>query len=78
MREVGRALPGHNVAVIGVGLGGGHVPIAAAHRGGMAKTPAGHYQYQVLIKPSPPDLQDLGSLQAIGIDMALHDIRLRR
>ncbi|MEO1613620.1 MAG: glycine--tRNA ligase subunit alpha, partial [Pseudomonadota bacterium] len=31
----------------------------------------------VLIKPSPPDLQDLylGSLEAIGIDMALHDIR---
>jgi glycyl-tRNA synthetase alpha chain len=36
-----------------------------------------YYQYQVLIKPSPPNLQDLylGSLQAIGIDMALHDIR---
>ncbi len=36
-----------------------------------------YYQYQVLIKPSPPDLQDLylGSLEAIGIDMALHDIR---
>jgi glycyl-tRNA synthetase alpha chain len=36
-----------------------------------------YYQYQVLIKPSPPDLQDLylGSLRAIGIDMALHDIR---
>ena len=36
-----------------------------------------YYQYQVLIKPSPPDLQDLylGSLQAIGIDMALHDVR---
>ncbi len=36
-----------------------------------------YYQYQVLIKPSPPDLQDLylGSLQAIGIDMDLHDIR---
>ncbi|MEL7470556.1 MAG: glycine--tRNA ligase subunit alpha [Pseudomonadota bacterium] len=36
-----------------------------------------YYQYQVLIKPSPPDLQDLylGSLAAIGIDMALHDIR---
>ena len=36
-----------------------------------------YYQYQVLIKPSPPDLQALylGSLQAIGIDMALHDIR---
>jgi len=36
-----------------------------------------YYQFQVLIKPSPPDLQDLylGSLAAIGIDMALHDIR---
>ena len=36
-----------------------------------------YYQYQVLIKPSPPDLQALylGSLQAIGIDLALHDIR---
>jgi glycyl-tRNA synthetase alpha chain len=33
--------------------------------------------YQVIIKPSPPDLQDLylGSLEAIGVDMALHDIR---
>jgi glycyl-tRNA synthetase alpha chain len=36
-----------------------------------------YYQYQVLIKPSPPDLQDLylGSLKAIGIDFTLHDIR---
>ncbi|MCA8869831.1 MAG: glycine--tRNA ligase subunit alpha [Rhodobacteraceae bacterium] len=36
-----------------------------------------YYQYQVLIKPSPPDLQSLylGSLAAIGIDMDLHDIR---
>ena len=36
-----------------------------------------YYQYQVIIKPSPPDLQDLylGSLRAIGIDMDLHDIR---
>ena len=36
-----------------------------------------YYQYQVLIKPSPPDLQELylGSLEAIGIDMELHDIR---
>jgi glycyl-tRNA synthetase alpha chain len=36
-----------------------------------------YYQFQVLIKPSPPDLQALylGSLEAIGIDMALHDIR---
>jgi glycyl-tRNA synthetase alpha chain len=36
-----------------------------------------YYQYQVIIKPSPPDLQDLylGSLAAIGIDPLLHDIR---
>ena len=36
-----------------------------------------YYQYQVIIKPSPSDLQDLylGSLRAIGIDPALHDIR---
>ncbi len=36
-----------------------------------------YYQYQVLLKPSPPDLQDLylGSLRAIGIDPLLHDIR---
>ena len=36
-----------------------------------------YYQYQVLIKPSPPNLQDLylGSLAAIGIDASLHDIR---
>jgi glycyl-tRNA synthetase alpha chain len=36
-----------------------------------------YYQFQVLIKPSPPDLQDLylGSLGAIGIDASLHDIR---
>ena len=36
-----------------------------------------YYQFQVIIKPSPPDLQELylGSLKAIGIDSALHDIR---
>jgi glycyl-tRNA synthetase, tetrameric type, alpha subunit len=36
-----------------------------------------YYQYQVLIKPSPPNLQELylGSLEAIGINMELHDIR---
>ncbi|MFT6674523.1 MAG: glycyl-tRNA synthetase alpha chain [Sulfitobacter sp.] len=36
-----------------------------------------YYQYQVLIKPSPPNLQELylGSLEAIGINMDLHDIR---
>jgi len=36
-----------------------------------------YYQYQTLIKPSPPNLQELylGSLEAIGINMDLHDIR---
>lgn len=36
-----------------------------------------YYQYQTLLKPSPPNLQELylGSLKAIGIDTALHDIR---
>ena len=36
-----------------------------------------YYQYQVIIKPSPENFQELylGSLNAIGIDMELHDIR---
>jgi glycyl-tRNA synthetase alpha chain len=36
-----------------------------------------YYQYQVILKPSPPDLQALylGSLDAIGIDTMKHDIR---
>jgi glycyl-tRNA synthetase alpha chain len=36
-----------------------------------------YYQFQVIIKPSPSDLQDLylGSLGAIGLDLDLHDIR---
>jgi glycyl-tRNA synthetase alpha chain len=36
-----------------------------------------YYQYQVIMKPSPPNLQELylGSLKAIGIDHTLHDIR---
>jgi glycyl-tRNA synthetase alpha chain len=36
-----------------------------------------YYQFQVIMKPSPPDLQDiyLASLAAIGIDPRLHDIR---
>ena len=36
-----------------------------------------YYQYQVIMKPSPPDLQDLylKSLLAIGIDPDNHDIR---
>ncbi|GLS22569.1 glycine--tRNA ligase alpha subunit [Labrys miyagiensis] len=36
-----------------------------------------YYQFQVILKPSPPDLQELylGSLAAIGVDPLLHDIR---
>ncbi len=36
-----------------------------------------YYQFQVIMKPSPPDFQELylGSLRAIGIDDARHDIR---
>ncbi len=36
-----------------------------------------YYQYQVILKPSPPDLQELylGSLERIGIDALKHDIR---
>jgi len=36
-----------------------------------------YYQFQAIIKPSPPDLQELylNSLAAIGLDMALHDVR---
>jgi glycyl-tRNA synthetase alpha chain len=36
-----------------------------------------YYQYQVILKPSPPDLQELylGSLAEIGIDPLKHDIR---
>lgn len=36
-----------------------------------------YYQYQVIIKPSPPDLQDLylDSLRAIGLDPLIHDVR---
>lgn len=36
-----------------------------------------YYQYQVVLKPSPPDIQQLylDSLVAIGIDPMLHDIR---
>jgi glycyl-tRNA synthetase alpha chain len=36
-----------------------------------------YYQYQVILKPSPSDLQELylGSLAAIGIDFTKHDIR---
>jgi glycyl-tRNA synthetase alpha chain len=36
-----------------------------------------YYQFQVILKPSPPNLQELylASLKAIGLDMALHDVR---
>ena len=36
-----------------------------------------YYQYQVILKPSPPDIQQLylNSLSVIGIDPMLHDIR---
>ncbi|AQT46801.1 glycine--tRNA ligase subunit alpha [Bartonella choladocola] len=36
-----------------------------------------YYQFQVLLKPSPDDLQDLylGSLRAIGLDTDIHDVR---
>jgi len=36
-----------------------------------------YYQFQVILKPSPENLQDLylASLAAIGVDMALHDVR---
>jgi glycyl-tRNA synthetase alpha chain len=37
-----------------------------------------YYQYQVVIKPSPPDFVDLylDSLRALGIDTTVHDVRL--
>src|SRR4051794_9636468 len=36
-----------------------------------------YYQFQVILKPSPPDIQELylNSLAAIGVDSGLHDIR---
>ena len=36
-----------------------------------------YYQFQVIMKPNPPNYQELylGSLDAIGIDRDLHDIR---
>ena len=36
-----------------------------------------YYQFQVILKPSPDDLQDLylNSLYALGIDPTLHDLR---
>ena len=36
-----------------------------------------YYQFQVVLKPSPDNIQELylGSLQALGIDTQIHDIR---
>ncbi|MDD3518800.1 MAG: glycine--tRNA ligase subunit alpha [Chromatiales bacterium] len=36
-----------------------------------------YYQFQVILKPSPPDIQDLylGSLRLLGFDPLTHDIR---
>ena len=36
-----------------------------------------YYQFQVILKPSPDNIQDLylGSLDAIGVDRSVHDIR---
>ncbi|MGC5780879.1 glycine--tRNA ligase subunit alpha [Methylobacterium sp. NFXW15] len=36
-----------------------------------------YYQFQVILKPNPPNLQELylASLEAIGVDLKLHDIR---
>lgn len=36
-----------------------------------------YYQFQVVLKPNPPDIQELylGSLQALGIDTLTHDVR---
>ncbi|MCK4867076.1 MAG: glycine--tRNA ligase subunit alpha, partial [Alphaproteobacteria bacterium] len=36
-----------------------------------------YYQYQVIMKPSPDNIQELylGSLEALGIDLNQHDVR---
>ena len=36
-----------------------------------------YYQYQVVLKPSPPDILDLylGSLEAVGFDLRANDVR---
>lgn len=36
-----------------------------------------YYQYQVILKPSPTDVQDqyLDSLRALGVDLTKHDVR---
>ena len=55
-------------------------PCSAPHRRSVWRNPnrvQHYYQYQVILKPSPDDVQDLylGSLEAIGIDLAKHDVR---
>ena len=37
-----------------------------------------YFQYQVILKPAPSDVLDLyfGSLEAVGIDLRTHDVRL--
>ena len=37
-----------------------------------------YFQYQVILKPAPPDVLDFyyGSLECIGIDLLRHDVRL--
>ncbi|MFV7784702.1 glycine--tRNA ligase subunit alpha [Shewanella marisflavi] len=36
-----------------------------------------YYQFQVVLKPSPNNIQELylGSLEALGVDMGIHDVR---
>ncbi|SQH74569.1 glycyl-tRNA synthetase, alpha chain [Shewanella benthica] len=36
-----------------------------------------YYQFQVVLKPSPDNIQELylGSLEAVGVDMGVHDVR---
>ncbi|MEX2482119.1 MAG: glycine--tRNA ligase subunit alpha [Gammaproteobacteria bacterium] len=36
-----------------------------------------YYQFQVIMKPSPADIQELylGSLRALGLDLTVHDVR---
>jgi glycyl-tRNA synthetase alpha chain len=36
-----------------------------------------HYQFQVILKPGPPDVQALyvASLKAMGLDLSVHDLR---
>ncbi|MEM7050051.1 MAG: glycine--tRNA ligase subunit alpha [Acidobacteriota bacterium] len=38
---------------------------------------AKHYQFQVILKPNPKDIQELyvRSLEAMGIDLSVHDLR---